>query len=686
MFTLQDKFEILNNIKVSGDINHISVFIKNLMNKNIIFHPFLLNNILKNNIDDKELLSEIGILFDTYNRDKRQYFRSLIKKNELTDVHINNYIFEYINMVRNINSYLYSSNLSSSTFDKSYRWGNSSITHIAITSIIDVIIEDKIIDSIINKSIENNNNMYKLIKNIQEMDIYYENKEVYKNIINKIEDTIIKHIQSNCNDKVHMIKDNLISNIYMFKFIVEDYLLFKKKFNYINKDNFLKSIFNHIKNILKIIVTFSDIKTLKYFIDTFKDNILNFNNVEIYCCLLIGIVDIKFTNTDIIYNENKITLVQIAELLSSIIDIYKDDSIIKAVVSQFICDKNFIITRLVEIINNNIINNKANNIYIIISSNIKNKDIFYKLMEKKMLERLLYQNISLEEKLKREKIFFNELQKYHNINELSRYKTIINDFTNNTHIINSECNRHIYVMTENMWNLNVDNGYAICSNPNDNPDYGPKTRGVLAQYCFDVENIYYLEHNIDKLLYHLDIGYIDITIKNNKGRINVRMLPIQLSCFELFGNDKIYTDNELIVLLKKSMISYKDIFIQKVIQSLINGKLLFIKNGKYYENKDFNNCNYNFINEFSKLNNTQSKIIKKITDEITYSRIDIINANINSLLKLSNKSKQDLYEMCKKNINLFEMNIKLFNTSIKCMIDKDYIKLNENGTFSKLLY
>ena len=172
MSDLQDKFDILNNIKVNGNINNIKNFIQNLMNDNIIFHPFLLNNILKDNIDNVLLSNELSNIFNTYNRSKRQHFRNLLKKGELSDIIINNYLYEYINIVRNINSYLNSSSLSINTFDKTYKWGNSLITINAIISFVDIIINDKIIDSIINKSINTNNNMYSFINNIKDMSVY----------------------------------------------------------------------------------------------------------------------------------------------------------------------------------------------------------------------------------------------------------------------------------------------------------------------------------------------------------------------------------------------------------------------------------------------------------------------------------------------------------------------------------
>ena len=76
----------------------------------------------------------------------------------------------------------------------------------------------------------------------------------------------------------------------------------------------------------------------------------------------------------------------------------------------------------------------------------------------------------------------------------------------------------------------------------------------------------------------------------------------------------------------------------------------------------------------------------KLLDDISFSRTDIINTNINSLLKNSELSKQNLYQSCKEQIKLFDVDMEMFNKSIKCMIDKDYIKLDDNGVYYKLVY
>lgn len=677
MTTLIDKFGILNNIEIQGGIDHIKVFFQNVLNNNIVFHPFLLSNILKNNTDHELLLNDIGIIFDSYNREKRQHFRNLSKQSKLTETIIIEYICKYINILRTINSYLYSSQLSYSTYNKDYKWGDSQIIKKGIISIINVIMNDKIIDSVIKTSIEQNNNLYHLVKNIRDMDIYNSYNQLYNNTINKIE----KCIETTITNKIsNDIPDKFVNNIYRFKNTIEHYLFFKNKFKYIKKEKFLNSIFEITKLEIRNIVTSVDIITLKCFINNYKEYFKKLNDSEIYSYLSIGLVFISFSDNNILYNNNKIHIRHIGELLDSIISISNDDNISKAIFSQInkeVFENDFIIGELVNIINYNIINKESNNIYVDMINYIKNKDVFYKLMEQKLMERLVYQSGLNNDKITNEYTFFNKLKTCNNSSDLIKYKTIIDDFNKNSIVINGQNNKNLYVMTENMWNINVNNGYGIIQN---------SKNGNFSQLCNDYKNLYQYEHHVDNLLYHLDIGYVDITIINNKGRTNIRMLPIQLVCFELFSKNQTYTKLELLSKLKEILVTYKDNFIENVLQSLVNGKLLLFNENKLSENKDFNIPNYNFINEFNKLNDTKNKTIMKIFDDISFSRTDIINTNINSILKTSELSKQNLFQTCKEQIKLFDMDMKMFNKSIKCMIDKDYIKLTDNGVYYKLVY
>ena len=426
----------------------------------------------------------------------------------------------------------------------------------------------------------------------------------YSDIVDNIEKNINNYIEQNINIDI---EDKLINNIYKFKNMIQYYLFFKKKFNYLNKDDFLNSILDNIKYKLQEIVTMSDIDTLTHFNNTFKEYLLKINDITISSYLTIGLLFLNVTDNEIIYNKKKVNLVQVGNLLESINNNSEDYNVIDILFTETnssIFKKDFLVTQLVNIINYNVINGKKSDVYIKISKYIKNKDLFYKLMERKLMERLIYKTKNSKEKIDSEYLLVNKLARYHHNNNLLKYKTIINDFTHNSIIMNNDNDKKLYVMTENMWDINIHNGYGITSNDDD-------TLGTLSRYCNDFEKIYRYDHKVDKLLFHFDIGYTDITIKNNKGRIMVRMLPIQLICFENFSNERKYTKNELISQLKSKLVTYKDHFIENIIQSLVNSKLIVFTDNKYVENKDFNINGYNFINDFYKLNNIKNNVKKK---------------------------------------------------------------------------
>jgi hypothetical protein len=675
MSILTDKFGIINNIPIEGKINineTVSVFIQNLLNNNIIYHPLLLNNILSNNEYDKnKLLKIIERVMDTHNRARRLHFKQLVKKNEFTHIDINNYIYEYINITRKINSYLHKSSLSINKYDKDYKLGSSLIIKHCITSFIDIIISDQIINNLIENAIATNSNLYKFFKNISDISVYSPDNDIYLSIVKQLENTIIVNILEH---QIDNLENKTFNHIYNFKLVIDNYIDFKKRFKYINiyKKDFLNNIINYIKSELKIIVTHLNISAFIDFIKTYKYYFENLETTDIYPYLTIALVFMKIQDNEIYYNNEKIEFNQIGKLLEIFIDISKNDGILQAIFSQFnkeFFENDFIITKLVETINYNIIHNKCCKSYIIMSGYIKNKDIFYTLMKQKLIERIVYQNCDI----KKETNILEYLKINHNI---LKYETIIRDV-----LISSfdGISSNIYIMTENMWDININNGYAIF---NDNTNF----KGEFSNKCFDIEKVYRSDKDIHQLLYHLDIGYVNITIKNLTGRVNVRMLPIQLICFELFANNKIYTKNELMGELKTKLVNYKDDFIEKVILSLVDSNLIIINSNKYIENKKFSNNDFNFINIFNKINNTNAKLKHKIFEEISFTRNNIINTNINSFLKLEKLSKHDLFEKCKTHISLFKLDMEMFNKSIKCMINKDYIKLNDDKTYSKLLY
>lgn len=669
MTTLQDKFGIINKNQIKGSISDIVTFIENSLNDNIIFHPVLINDII-NSVNNEELLFKIKNIIDVYNRNTRNNIRRMIKKDNYDSKKLNDQLFNFITILRKINSYLYKSDMSYNKYDSQYKWGTSEITKIGIYSIIEIIFKDKIMDNILMQSIKNNSNMYMLFRNLSNLDVY---KPINKDITNKVEFFISKIINDNkCN-----INNYNVNTIHNFKYLIDNYSRYKKQFNYIKDSTFMSNIEDNIKETLKCIVISFDIDGLIRFITEYKDKLLLIMNIDFVPYLTYSILNLKIDNGNILYNDNPVTIYQIVNLLECI-NIFSKEKMISDIIfsngfSELLKDEKTIIN-IVNIISNNISTQKPNNMYLSLSKYITNKDIFYKFMELKLIERFVYfyKSSNMEMFYSIEENIAKELSSYHSKSNLCKYYTILDD------IKNSNYNNSLYIMTEKMWDINIGNSCSVVSNVN----------GLFSENCSSFNQIYKLDQGVNKeLLYHLDIGYVDITISNDKGRTSVRMLPIQVLCFELFSNSKTYEKQDLFNSLKNICQNYSDKMIENTIQSLVDSNLVTVNNNTYSENKNFNINGYNFINTFKFVNNNKQKLYTKMMNDLVFTRMEIINTHINSSLKLNKyMTKEQLFETCRDNIKLFVVENEIFNKSIMAMQDKDYIQMNESGEYMKLLY
>ena len=70
--------------------------------------------------------------------------------------------------------------------------------------------------------------------------------------------------------------------------------------------------------------------------------------------------------------------------------------------------------------------------------------------------------------------------------------------------------------------------------------------------------------------------------------------------------------------------------------------------------------------------------------EIANNRVDIVKTKINHHLKKNSCNHDELFKLCCE-INVFELTEKVFDEAIKYMIERDYIKF-DNDTYHKLLY
>ena len=78
------------------------------------------------------------------------------------------------------------------------------------------------------------------------------------------------------------------------------------------------------------------------------------------------------------------------------------------------------------------------------------------------------------------------------------------------------------------------------------------------------------------------------------------------------------------------------------------------------------------------MTNYKETIKKEIEVELALERTDIINANINHFIKINNYTLDELFNIIKSNIKIFNVSKELFDKSIHKMINYDYIEIKDN--------
>jgi hypothetical protein len=345
-----------------------------------------------------------------------------------------------------------------------------------------------------------------------------------------------------------------------------------------------------------------------------------------------------------------------------------------------------------EIIQNNIleiINTKINTDLpfildlINIISNMKNIDNFISIYHTKLIKRLL----SKETNLSNEKLCVYSLSD--RIPKIKLMKTILdiersnNDLENFYKIYKFE-NLDTITISYETWNVDYNTGYVDYNTSHTDHTFDAdhiQNNPKIFNYIDNYNTFYKLRYNNLRKLYCLpQYGEIDITYLDK----NIKLLPIQFMVLEIFDCDQTQTEDAIV---KYSFFkNYSLKFRCDIINSLIIGKLL-IRN----DNVISLNNNNNFMTNFIEIFHNNSSFINdeeiKRTENLNYSREDIISCWINKFLKLNSSIYELLYNNVKDNIKVFEVSDEFFNKSLTKMIDKEYIEYNkETLEYIKLIY
>ncbi len=663
MEKLNDIRHIIKPLPISNDILlELDNILENLIiHNNVIYNTYVFNHIIYYNNNIKSITIDIVKKHITNNiKHIRTEFRNLNKKNKLDVSHFNTYFDNIYKLLGKINSMFH--HIEPIIYDENKKWGYNTIIDYTINSFVRILASDITFQSAILKSIIKctdirNFPMEKFIVYIKNFSEYDNN--LFEDFVKIFDEICIKTIP------VYELNETLepIMNIYEFKNIYTHYKQMLYKYFYISKSLKLPLMEDKIIKSLQNIISINNNYVNTFLLSYKKDIEYLIKHIDISLLLL------SYKPNDInTFISYYITLYEISLDNSVISEIIYE--CIKTDTSRFFNNSQSI-NDLVEIINNSIISKNDNcnqiKLYYHIGYNLINKDEFINGISQKLMERIMYTDIDDKIEASHFSILMTEFK--YDYKCIYKYKTIYKDYVF-TKIFNQNTNYNLIITSTDAWNINYKSGFS----------YSIYNFGEFSANLCNICYKYYNQNEVNgiskKLNIYSHIGFVDINI----GNTNLIVLPAHMFILEQFKTfDDIIEYDLLLSNLKKNMDNYNDDFLQQIINSLVISKVINIINNKVQLNiiiKDINKIN--LVDIFYNMTNYKETIKKEIEVELALERTDIINANINHFIKINNYTLDELLNIIKSNIKIFNVSKELFDKSIQKMINYDYIQINNN--------
>lgn len=627
MTTIIDKFNVIQDISFEINYPLISNFLENYLERDIIILlPGYINQLIWNkkfDIDVIEIICNEEII--KYLKNIKNNIKMLIKRDSYT-LHngLNKIIDIYLNKINYINNIFLFENKFINLFDT-------------------IILSEPIIINFVKEEI--------YMKNQNEIKIFYNNLKKINFDITRFMRLLKSIIIDNIPKIDYPIPDNLNS---LYKLIIklkyyDNLLNFYHFVTFLSLEELLLLIIDDIITIIEYF-NFQEIKFVLKFLENNSDKFLRLKLNKLKKTLS-NTIHVKYMLLD----KNNIDNIEWQNLVE-IIAIANDLKLLEDYILSIINDEPIQLTILNMVNNyNDIIIDKF---FIII--HIKDKDVFFELYYQQLIRRLLSSicDFKKDEKLGLKLyVIIGPKNTIYKINKsIIDYK--ISQDINSSFYKNNLIPIETIITSYNNWTFNCNQGYVESNNYLDN---------ILNKF-----NIYFKYMNKGKKLIWFP-QYGEINIKFNK--MELTMLPIQFMVLELFDeNDKINI-NEI-----KIFENYSNVFKENVIKSLELTNIIERQDTFIILNETKKLRTTNFINIFYNLNMEEQVI------EILNLREDAVKCWINKLLKLTPLSFNNLLNETNRNIVLFTVDTPLLEKVINKMIEMDYIELNSNNEYCKLLY
>jgi hypothetical protein len=684
---MEDKFAIIQNdiCNLSNDelISKLDNYFENLfLNSNQrVFHNDLIIQIIKfrKDIDVVEIILRH---LDNYLKEKKIGIRNSIKKGNFEiDSGLNSLIKSYFDKIKICSSFV-------SDNEKIMSYGLSQLYHKIITdpSLLTFLTYEL---SSLEKS--NINSIKKLTTVMKKISIVNPDTKSYQWFLFIIASSIKTIMDKNIN-KTYPISNENYQQIINFKENLSLYQKVETFYSYVGID--IRIITDSITGIIWSsfikIMNFCSSLELYYLIE-YNKNILK--------TIIATDLNHSFTNQVFVFiilqeekHKNLTNLINFIKCFQTIHELVlpsgNSRDKINAKISEIFSNEDSQ-NVLLETINKTILTEKINNLYNILyfCSNIKNKDIFIEKYNRMLINRLIHKpNIYIERKYyevlynifgdkllyKTNKILTDieyTIEDKGNFNKLSdniiKENKIFQDSIGYNYNIVTVMN--VVTSSYNNWDINYSEGII----PNEflkkyNNDY------ILLNMMYVYSEFYKLRYeNKRKLNWYPHFG--EIVFDFNE--IEFKMLPIQFILLEHIYKVTIISKNDLINFQIFS--GYNEHFKKSIVSSLLLGGIIILEDDNIKINSNTHYIATNYIELFFTSSNYVDIWNVNREKELILSREEVLSSWINHFLKKESLEKIQLMSKIKKSMDLFEFTIDFLDIVIIDMINKKYIKYNQ---------
>jgi hypothetical protein len=699
--SLYDKFGIIENHLAHEDnkmvVSKIENYFENLLNSDIrVLIPDYINQVIWfEGINSDDFTIKVDVHIKNYLIQRRNNMRTFIKKESFEFSSLNKFLKNFIVKLEYLNTMLKSQE------NKIVKEGIRQLTNLIISdSLIMLFVEEQVIlfDKSLKTEIET---LLKLTKTLGK----YDSNETFIKMLKTIGNVFKKYL-INMEEfplpenikRIQKLSDNIkfCKNVKAYyKFVGEEFKVFALPLIQLIVDN-LTDVIQH-NTLEEVEFTFENIwlDFSKIVLDNQfdgKNDLISNLSKEIVC--LINKV-LKQSG-----ESNVFKLINILKYVDQLVEKQDCRDIINQKIALSLSSEE-LLEEIHSTIDNLLSENKSIEALKLLKfvSNVKDKDVFINKYYQFLIKRLM--NTISRFEIKKENTDSNKFLTYiqSEKNMLDFLKLKFGDkqcYRINKVIMDTELSYDDNINFEKLTAGTFDNKMTVITTSYSNWDVN-QSEGIVTNSIVESIKQTQLGKHLRNYLHYYELRYSNKRIINwfpHFGEVSITylnqnfvMLPIQFMIMEMFNDKDRVPVNQ--IQSEKFFSNYTLKFRSDIIGSLVVSGLFKIQ-GDNMILMSSGNFKSNLIEVFFTSSDYSSMWEQQRREELVHSREEVTNAVINSVIKTNTNANgltpDELFKMCKSQIQVFELDRMVFDKSVEYMCKQDYIKREDSGSYVKLVY